>query len=82
MLEVGGGIAEVIATAGDGQLGGDDFDQVRLTGLKKEKGASQSHPRAPAWSRQVWYYFVLFSMHPSSLGITPSSSFSPPSEKA
>lgn len=28
VLEVGGGIAEVIATAGDSQLGGDDFDQV------------------------------------------------------
>lgn len=28
MLEVGGGIAEVIATSGDSQLGGDDFDQV------------------------------------------------------
>eukprot|EP00752_Nemacystus_decipiens_P005820 g5262.t1 len=28
VLEVGGGIAEVIATAGDAQLGGDDFDQA------------------------------------------------------
>ncbi|CAM9960422.1 unnamed protein product [Pylaiella littoralis] len=28
VLEVGGGIAEVIATAGDSQLGGDDFDQA------------------------------------------------------
>lgn len=38
VLEVGGGIAEVIATAGDGQLGGDDFDQVGLgTGQRKQK---------------------------------------------
>ncbi|CAM9340575.1 unnamed protein product [Ectocarpus sp. 6 AP-2014] len=31
VLEVGGGIAEVIATAGDSQLGGDDFDQASGT---------------------------------------------------
>lgn len=30
VLEVGGGIAEVIATSGDSKLGGDDFDQVSL----------------------------------------------------
>ncbi|CAN0465007.1 unnamed protein product, partial [Laminaria digitata] len=29
ILEVGGGIAEVIATSGDSKLGGDDFDQAR-----------------------------------------------------
>ena len=28
VLEVGGGFVEVIATSGDGQLGGDDFDNV------------------------------------------------------
>jgi len=28
VLEVGGGLVEVIATSGDGYLGGDDFDTV------------------------------------------------------
>lgn len=45
VLEVGGGIAEVIATAGDSQLGGDDFDQVRLTGPPVLQANDQSSPR-------------------------------------
>ncbi|CAN0072266.1 unnamed protein product [Scytosiphon promiscuus] len=36
VLEVGGGIAEVIATAGDSQLGGDDFDQAVTEWLSDE----------------------------------------------
>lgn len=35
VLEVGGGVAEVIATSGDSKLGGDDFDQVDVAGSRK-----------------------------------------------
>ena len=42
ILELGDGIFEVIATAGDNRLGGDDFDQVIIDYLvaefKKENG--------------------------------------------
>ena len=42
ILELGDGLFEVIATAGDNRLGGDDFDQVIIDYLvaefKKEKG--------------------------------------------
>lgn len=37
VLEVGGGIAEVVATSGDNHLGGDDFDQVSATRVSSER---------------------------------------------
>ncbi len=44
ILEIGEGVCEVIATAGDGQLGGDDFDQIIidyiLEQVQKQFGAS------------------------------------------
>lgn len=36
VLEVGGGVAEVIATSGDSKLGGDDFDQVLVAGSRSK----------------------------------------------
>lgn len=36
ILELGDGVFEVLATAGDNRLGGDDFDQVIIDYLVKE----------------------------------------------
>lgn len=46
ILEIGGGVVEVLATSGDNKLGGDDFDQVIIDYLieefKKENGIDLS----------------------------------------
>lgn len=39
VLEVGDGLVEVIATSGDGHLGGDDFDNALVAWLLDESGA-------------------------------------------
>eukprot|EP00904_Undaria_pinnatifida_P008545 jgi/Undpi1/4820/HiC_scaffold_19.g08173.m1 len=55
ILEVGGGIAEVIATSGDSKLGGDDFDQAVTEWLFEEMVSSGGgDPRSnPIVTRQL-----------------------------
>ncbi|CAN0175318.1 unnamed protein product [Ascophyllum nodosum] len=55
VLEVGGGIAEVIATSGDSQLGGDDFDQAIAEWLSDEvTNAGGGDPRSdPVHTRKL-----------------------------
>ena len=48
ILEIGDGVIEVLATAGDTHLGGDDFDQRIMDYLVDEFKKAERHRPAPA----------------------------------
>lgn len=75
ILELGDGVFEVLSTAGDNKLGGDDFDQVIIDYLvsefKKENGVDLSQDKmalqrlkdAAEKAKKIYLVFLKLKFH-------------------